>query len=116
MVAWSLAKTPFHECHVVEMGDPGQFFLSNVFGEMKLPTILMGNRHPLHQARDNLCREEGLAITGSWYNAMFQGYKLFVEGQRGLHPRLQQFCGGLHMLVLSERAATTVCGGCSLGK
>lgn len=37
MVAWSLAKTPFHECHVVEMGDPGQFFLPNVFGEMKLP-------------------------------------------------------------------------------
>lgn len=33
--------------------------------------ILMGNRHPLHQARDNLCREEVVAVAGNRHNAMF---------------------------------------------
>lgn len=32
--------------------------------------VLMGNCHPLHQARDDLCREEVVAVAGDRDNAM----------------------------------------------
>lgn len=32
--------------------------------------VLMGNRHPLHQARDDLCREEVVAVAGDRDNAV----------------------------------------------
>lgn len=58
---------------MVEVGVPGQSHLYSDFGKMQLHVDLMGNHHPLHQARDNLFREEVLAIPESWDNAMSRG-------------------------------------------
>lgn len=59
---------------MVEVGVPGQSRFYSVFAKRQLHVDLIGNRHSLHQARDNLCRKEVLAqLPESWYNAMFWG-------------------------------------------
>ena len=118
-ISRAVTCAPLHECHVVEVGVPGQSRLHDVFGEVQLlkvtkdrgvscwrllsdcpalreeqqqkgdtgllspgqqrwpvappntyRVVLMGNCHPLHQARDNLCREEVVAVAGDRDNAM----------------------------------------------
>nr|KAF6474837.1 hypothetical protein HJG63_010970 [Rousettus aegyptiacus] len=101
---------PFHEGHLLEIGVHSESCRHSTFGVMQLHVILMSNRHPLHQVRDNLCKAEVLAITGNWYNAVFQGCKLFVVSQVGLRHGLQSPCGW-HSVVSKHHVLRLLFGG-----